>query len=141
MANIVDSIKGRFHSELVANPVTHGWVLNLYRGGHMLYTNPPSPNGHGYDPNGKARIPASIPDGTSNTILMAEKYARCTNSAYPDGGSYWDYWGRYATGGPWYQAPPLFPAFALSWNASSIGPASKFQVLPSPYLGRARVVR
>ena len=33
MANIVDSIKGRFHSELVANPVTHGWVLNLYRGG------------------------------------------------------------------------------------------------------------
>jgi rubrerythrin len=33
MSNIVDSIKGRFHSELVANPVTHGWVLNLYRSG------------------------------------------------------------------------------------------------------------
>jgi len=33
MANIIDSIKGRFHSDLVSNPVTHGWVLNLYRGG------------------------------------------------------------------------------------------------------------
>jgi hypothetical protein len=33
MANIIDTIKGRFHGELVANPTTHGWVLNLYRGG------------------------------------------------------------------------------------------------------------
>lgn len=33
MAQIIDSIKGRFHRELVANPVTHGWVLNLYRSG------------------------------------------------------------------------------------------------------------
>jgi|ERR1051326_9073151 hypothetical protein len=33
MANIIDSIKGRFHADMVSNPVTHGWVLNLYRGG------------------------------------------------------------------------------------------------------------
>ena len=33
MANIIDSIKGGFHGDLVANPVTHGWVLNLYRSG------------------------------------------------------------------------------------------------------------
>ena len=33
MANVIDSIKGRFHADLVANPMTHGWVLNLYRGG------------------------------------------------------------------------------------------------------------
>src|SRR6266700_7004108 len=33
MANIIDSVKGCFHQELVANPLTHGWVLNLYRGG------------------------------------------------------------------------------------------------------------
>jgi hypothetical protein len=33
MARIIDSIKGCFHRELVSNPVTHGWVLNLYRGG------------------------------------------------------------------------------------------------------------
>lgn len=33
MANIIDSIKGRFHTEMVSNPAVHGWVLNLYRGG------------------------------------------------------------------------------------------------------------
>jgi hypothetical protein len=33
MASVIDSIKGQFHGEMVANPVTHGWVLNLYRGG------------------------------------------------------------------------------------------------------------
>jgi rubrerythrin len=33
MANIIDRIKGGFHGDLVANPMTHGWVLNLYRGG------------------------------------------------------------------------------------------------------------
>ncbi len=33
MAAIIDSVKGAFHHDLVANPVTHGWVLNLYRGG------------------------------------------------------------------------------------------------------------
>ena len=36
MANIVDSIKGRFHGEMVANPAIHGWVLNLYRGRRAL---------------------------------------------------------------------------------------------------------
>src|SRR5882724_8377284 len=33
MANLIDRIKGGFHGDLVANPLTHGWVLNLYRGG------------------------------------------------------------------------------------------------------------
>lgn len=33
MPHIIDSIKHRFHRDLTANPVTHGWVLNLYRGG------------------------------------------------------------------------------------------------------------
>ncbi len=33
MASVINSVKGRFHGELVANPLTHGWVLNLYRGG------------------------------------------------------------------------------------------------------------
>jgi len=33
MATIIDSVKGCFHGEMVANPAIHGWVLNLYRGG------------------------------------------------------------------------------------------------------------
>ena len=51
---------------------------------------PPVPN-----PQGKARIPNDFADGTSHTILHAEKYARCTNTdmvpAFQDGGTAWAY--------------------------------------------------
>src|ERR1051325_5530226 len=38
------------------------------------YTNPPTPNGQAIDPQGATRV-TSITDGTSNTILIAERYA------------------------------------------------------------------
>jgi prepilin-type N-terminal cleavage/methylation domain-containing protein/prepilin-type processing-associated H-X9-DG protein len=37
---------------------------------------------------GNATIAASFQDGTSNTILFAEKYSRCDGSGYP-GGTWW----------------------------------------------------
>jgi prepilin-type N-terminal cleavage/methylation domain-containing protein/prepilin-type processing-associated H-X9-DG protein len=37
---------------------------------------------------GNASIPRSIPDGTSNTIFFAEKFARCDGSGSP-GGTWW----------------------------------------------------
>jgi len=83
---------------------------------------------------GEARIPTTFPDGTSNTILFAEKYARCTDALYPEGGSFWAYAG---TG----FVPPLHPAFAISWNDRSIGPKSKFQYKPSPFLGNCDPTR
>jgi prepilin-type N-terminal cleavage/methylation domain-containing protein/prepilin-type processing-associated H-X9-DG protein len=82
------------------------------------------------DPVGMARISASFADGTSNTILVAEKYAHCTNAAFPEGGSLW----AYSQLGPFVE--PLHPAFAVSWvPAYTIGPASKFLVRPRPFLG------
>jgi rubrerythrin len=33
MFHIIDGIKRQFHRDLAADPVTHGWVLNLYLGG------------------------------------------------------------------------------------------------------------
>lgn len=33
MIGIVDGIKRQFHRDLASDPVTHGWVLNLYLGG------------------------------------------------------------------------------------------------------------
>lgn len=80
-------------------------------------------------PDFRARMPASFPDGTSNTILLTEKYAQCFNSNYPTGGNYWSY---YYTG-PNLQ--PYHPGFAISWNSYSYGPASKFLVQPRPYNG------
>jgi prepilin-type N-terminal cleavage/methylation domain-containing protein/prepilin-type processing-associated H-X9-DG protein len=63
---------------------------------------------------GQARIPASFADGTSSTLLFAEKYARCNDKGTA--------WARIDTD-PWQ---PAFGVFA-------IGPASKFQVQPSPF--------
>ncbi|HYT88750.1 MAG TPA: DUF1559 domain-containing protein [Gemmataceae bacterium] len=37
---------------------------------------------------GQSRVPSSIPDGTSNTIMFAEKYARCNGNGNP-GGTWW----------------------------------------------------
>jgi prepilin-type N-terminal cleavage/methylation domain-containing protein len=96
------------------------------------------------NPQGKTRI-ADIPDGTTNTILQAEKYARCTttNTTLPpqlrDGGSAW----AYSTASVFpLQPPPMalpvkafhpgfcIPAFAKLGAPDAIGPRSKFQVQP-----------
>ena len=100
---------------------------------------PPVPN-----PQGKARIPNDFADGTSHTILHAEKYARCTNTdmapAFQDGGTAW----AYTTSPlfPW-QPPPMIPpgkafqpGFAIAalvarGAPNAIGPGSIFQVQPS----------
>jgi prepilin-type N-terminal cleavage/methylation domain-containing protein len=63
---------------------------------------------------GSARIPASFRDGTSATILFAEKYARCGDQGTA--------WARIDTD-PWQ---PAFAVFVF-------GPASKFQVQPAPF--------
>jgi type II secretory pathway pseudopilin PulG len=70
------------------------------------------------DPQFNARIPASFPDGTSQTILFAEKYAQCTNGNYPVGGNLWAYWITSS------DIAPLHPGFAISWNGYSVGPGS-----------------
>jgi prepilin-type N-terminal cleavage/methylation domain-containing protein len=77
---------------------------------------------------------ASITDGLSNTILFAEKYARCLTSSQPpimgpgtERGALWAWWD---TGWVYY---PRF-AWQTWWNTGA-GPASKFLVKPTPYLG------
>jgi prepilin-type N-terminal cleavage/methylation domain-containing protein len=107
------------------------------------------PNG----PQGKARL-ADITDGTSNTILHAEKYARCSTPALPsalgDGGTAW----AYCTSPlfPWLPPPMNLPSrgfqpgFAIAALAArgapdAIGPGSKFQVQPSPFLGNCDPTR
>jgi prepilin-type processing-associated H-X9-DG protein len=76
-----------------------------------------------------ARMPADFADGTSNTILLTEKYGQCFNANYPVGGNLWGY---YFTG-PNIQA--YHPGFEVTWNGYSTGPASKFQPQPNPYNG------
>jgi prepilin-type N-terminal cleavage/methylation domain-containing protein len=82
------------------------------------------------NPQGCPRLRSSFePAGTSNTILFAEKYARCSNDYFPEGGSLWAYW----ITGPAVQ--PYHPAFAVSWTGYSVGPNSLFLVRPRPFTG------
>jgi prepilin-type N-terminal cleavage/methylation domain-containing protein len=105
-------------------------------------------------PQGCVRL-AEITDGTSNTILHAEKYARCSTPALPpvfgDSGTAW----AYCTSPyfPWQPSPPMtppgkafqvgfaIPALAARGAPNAIGPGSKFQVRPTPFRGNCDPTR
>ena len=105
----------------------------------------------GIGPQGKSRIPADFPDGTSHTILHAEKYARCTNTNMaPTAGNGGNLW-AYCTSPVLNLPPPMnqpvkpfHPAFAIIGYmgvTTSIGPESIFQVQPEPFLGNCDPTR
>jgi hypothetical protein len=73
---------------------------------------------------GQYRIPTSITDGTSNTILHVEKYAVCTDSDNPIGGTAWAYCRTED------DAPNLWHGVLVD------GPTCMFQVRPTPYIGK-----
>jgi hypothetical protein len=88
---------------------------------------------------GANSIPGSFADGTSNTILFTEKYARCE---YPPGsttggGTTWVHPGTagVASGQSWW--PAVMAPDYLKYNANSLGPnaGALFQAHPTPFIG------
>jgi prepilin-type N-terminal cleavage/methylation domain-containing protein/prepilin-type processing-associated H-X9-DG protein len=87
---------------------------------------------------GASSIPRSFPDGTSNTVLFAEKYAQCGSSQIGvTRGNLWDWWENTVAGG-WDYNP--FFAQNPAWN-TGVGPQSIFQIQPSPFLGNCDPAR
>jgi prepilin-type N-terminal cleavage/methylation domain-containing protein/prepilin-type processing-associated H-X9-DG protein len=99
----------------------NGWVVGSYADNNEVFGDPTNPGWAGSIAGWSgnlppmARMPASFPDGTSNTIGVAEKYARCNNQ-----GTLWAH-------GEWN--PGWEPRFNTWANR---GVSSKFQVQPSP---------
>jgi prepilin-type N-terminal cleavage/methylation domain-containing protein len=93
--------------------LTDGRAVGSYAGNFRVFG-----VGGAQDWEGAATIPASFPDGTSATILFAEKYARCNSEG--------TLWARVDTD----EWQPAFGVFLT-------GPDSKFQQLPNPYAGAA----
>jgi prepilin-type N-terminal cleavage/methylation domain-containing protein len=88
-----------------------GWAAGNYVANYQVFANPST-----WDTTISAKIPASFPDGTSNTIVFAEKIVRCSDGYSP-------LWGH----GSWdYNWMPAF----MTWVES--GPTVGFQVQPSP---------
>jgi prepilin-type N-terminal cleavage/methylation domain-containing protein len=106
-----------------------------------------APNGSNFETvwDGQAVIPATFTDGQSNTILFAEKYARCNGTGDP-GGTWWmrgvfrglsGSSGTPNTGAPQdsYPGDRLSAVFAGGRGRDGVvwtrGTASKFQVQPA----------
>jgi prepilin-type N-terminal cleavage/methylation domain-containing protein len=114
----------------LANEVGN-WGFSNYGANFQVFGNPGAGDNAGLNMDGKGRIPSTFSDGMSNTILFAEKFRRCGNN-----GSLWAH-------GPWNV--PWMNLFAYgnqqgtagytsnSAPAGSVGPASKFQVQPTPW--------
>jgi prepilin-type N-terminal cleavage/methylation domain-containing protein/prepilin-type processing-associated H-X9-DG protein len=107
-----------------------GWAFGCYAANYQVFGNPDAGPG-AWD--GGARIPSTFTDGTSNTIVFAEKYALCGPSGALWGHGSWEnnwipnfaYGNRQGTVG--YQSPG-------GWlGPGKVGPGSKFQITPNPY--------
>jgi prepilin-type N-terminal cleavage/methylation domain-containing protein len=91
---------------------------------------------------GHGRIPSTFQDGTSNTIVFAEKFARCDGSGSP-GGTWWMR-GIFNVNGTnnddSYPGDRLSAIFAGGRGRDGTlwftGPASKFLAQPIPYLNQ-----
>ncbi|HJZ58673.1 MAG TPA: DUF1559 domain-containing protein [Gemmataceae bacterium] len=118
---------------------TYAFNFQVFGADGSVYKDPVAAAGPQYIdyPNGfkgKARIPATFVDGTSSTILYAEKYSVClTSSKAPifgpgtERGCLWDWW---------HEGFVYYPRFAWqTWWLTGTGPASKFQVQPTPWTG------
>jgi prepilin-type N-terminal cleavage/methylation domain-containing protein len=108
---------------LVKDNLGRPWGASSYAGNAQVFCLVDD-NGILKDPQGTPILPTSFPDGTSNTILLAEKYARCTNTIFTEGGSFW----AYDVTGPGVKV--LHPAYAVDWTTWSIGPDSLFKIRP-----------
>jgi prepilin-type N-terminal cleavage/methylation domain-containing protein len=115
------SLSGNFLAENWGNrPETsyaaNGFVFGAEAGNPYWYGGAPIPPGNG----GTARIPATIPDGTSNTIGFGERFAVCNNynsvqHIWCEDGQAGGWWSQYAwpnqyVPGVFYTSLPLFNA-------------------------------
>jgi prepilin-type N-terminal cleavage/methylation domain-containing protein len=94
---------------------TYGWGPGSYATNYQVFGRPNHPWGWAWGCMGSSKL-ASIPDGTSNTILFAEKRAGCLGGANASNGNLWghgwwnadwmatfantDIYGGYASGAP-----------------------------------------
>jgi prepilin-type N-terminal cleavage/methylation domain-containing protein len=111
-----------------------GWAFGDYGANYQVFGNPNAGDTRDQtNMDGKANIPATFPDGQSNTIVFAEKYSHCGDYLTLWGHGWWEhnwmpmfaYGNRAGTQG--YQS-------YYGWGGpGKVGPGSKFQINPNPF--------
>ena len=122
-----------------------GWAFGNYGANYQVFGKPEAGD-NDKNMKGEARIPTSFPDGTSTTILFAEKYARCGDDTHGNQlGCLWAHgsWAHswmpmfgYGSPKPTDQGTPYKTGTAEQWGVippGKVGPGSKFQVTPNPW--------
>jgi prepilin-type N-terminal cleavage/methylation domain-containing protein len=110
------------------------WATSCYAGNFLVFGVVPNPVEYNtiLSFQGTSSIPASFSDGTSSTILFAERYAVCvSNSLDLQRAGLWDFWlpTGYLFGGSGHDYLPYFAQ--PTSDGTPIGPASLFQVQPT----------
>lgn len=67
---------------------THGWGVSSYAMNYQVFGKPAHPWGWAWGCMGSTKL-AAMPDGTSNTILIAEKRAACVGGPSGSNGNLW----------------------------------------------------
>jgi prepilin-type N-terminal cleavage/methylation domain-containing protein len=110
------------------------WAPGSYAGNLLVFAVLPNPVQFNtvWSWQGTSSIPASFQDGTSNTVLFAERCAVCVSNALGlQRANLWDGWLKPAQlyGGVGHDYLPYFAIPTV--NGSPIGPQSLFQVRPT----------
>jgi prepilin-type N-terminal cleavage/methylation domain-containing protein len=86
------------------------------------------------------RIPANFTDGTSNTIVFVEKYARCEvpPNKSTGGGTMWTH-SNYNSGQSWWPITMSPDYIKYSNQCYGPNPGNLFQIGPKPFLGSTGV--
>jgi prepilin-type N-terminal cleavage/methylation domain-containing protein len=125
-----------------STPSADGWTPGNYAANAQVFG---TAIGNTFKWYGAARLGSSFPDGTSNTILFAEKFGQCGHgSASNYYGTAWDWNGQNFTYDPDTDANVAtdmawMPAFAVPYYNGidplfpSTGTGIKFQVKPLPF--------
>ena len=122
--------EGLWHRGGVASEVGN-WGFSNYGANYQVFGLPGGGDNAGANMAGQTKIAGGIPDGTSQTILFAEKYRRCGNNG--------SLWGHGSWNVPWMSLFAYGKAdgsAGYTSNASPagvVGAASKFQSQPNPW--------
>jgi prepilin-type processing-associated H-X9-DG protein len=123
------TVTGATYTDVIYN---YQWAPSCYAGNFLIFGVPNATLNGWLTWQGSARVPSTFQDGTSNTILFAERYSVCvSNSLGLQRANLWDGWLYPAqlNGGIGHD---YFPYFAIpTTNGNPVGPISIFQVRPS----------